>query len=154
LYSVADGGTTVVPTVLVIEDNSVVRAFIRVKLETIGWKVFEAENATSALTLFRLLRPHLVTLDLIMPVNDGLDAMHLARLIKGEASEVALLVVSAVGSKLVHWYEGITSSQVTKGFMRKHDVELFDKSPEDPTLKNLFSRTDVLFHEVSAQKSD
>lgn len=143
-----------VPTVLVIEDNSVVRAFIRVKLETIGWKVFEAENATSALTLFRLLRPHLVTLDLIMPVNDGLDAMHLARLIKGEAPEVALLVVSAVGSKLVHWYEGITSSQVTKGFMRKHDVELFDKSPEDPTLKNLFSRTDVLFHEVSAQKSD
>jgi len=151
---VADGGTTVVPTVLVIEDNSVVRAFIRVKLETIGWKVFEAENATSALTLFRLLRPHLVTLDLIMPVNDGLDAMHLARLIKGEAPEVALLVVSAVGSKLVHWYEGITSSQVTKDFMRKHDVELFDKSPEGPTLKNLFSRTDVLFHEVSAQKSD
>ena len=150
----ADGGTTVLPTVLVVEDNSVVREFIRIKLETIGWKVLEAENATSALRLFRQLRPHLVTLDLIMPVTDGLDAMHLARLIKEEAPEVALLVVSAVGSKLVHWYEGITSSQVIKDFMRKHDLELFDKSPEDPTLKNLFSRTDVLFHELSAQKSD
>ena len=142
------------PTALVVEDNSEIREFIRETLETSGWKVTEAENAGVALKQFRQQRPHLVTLDLIMPVNDGLDAMHLARLIKGEAPEVALLVVSAVGSKLVHWYEGITSSQVTKGFMRKHDVELFDKSPEDPTLKNLFSRTDVLFHEVSAQKSD
>jgi CheY-like chemotaxis protein len=151
---VADGDTTVLPTALVIEDNSVVREFIRVKLETSGWKALQAENATQGLRLFREVRPHLVTLDLIMPVNDGLDAMHLARLIKEEGPEVALLVVSAVGSKLVHWYTGITSSQVTNDFMIKHHLELFDKAPEDPTLKNLFSRTDVIFHELSAQKSN
>jgi CheY-like chemotaxis protein len=127
------------PTALVVEDDSVVREFIRLKLETRGWKVREAENASAALELFRQQRPHMVTLDLIMPINDGFDAMHLARLINDKAPEVALLVVSAVGSK-----------QDIKDFMRKHDLEVFDKSPADPSLKKLFSRTEVLFHELTA----
>jgi CheY-like chemotaxis protein len=127
------------PTALVIEDNSVVREFIRLKLETSGWNVREAENASSALRLFRQQRPQLVTLDLIMPINDGFDAMHLARFINDEAPEVALLVVSSVGSK-----------QDIKDFMRKHDLELFLKSPDDPSLKSLFSRTNDLFRELSA----
>ena len=127
------------PTALVVEDNSVVREFIRLKLETSGWRVREAQDSASALKLFRQQRPQLVTLDLIMPINEGFDAMHLARLINDEAPEVALLVVSAVGSR-----------QDIKDFMRKHDLEVFEKSPDDPSLRNLFSRTDVLFHELSA----
>jgi DNA-binding response OmpR family regulator len=126
------------PTALVIEDNSVVREFIRLKLETSGWKVREAGNATAALNLFRQMRPNLVTLDLVMPNNDGFDGLHLARLISDEAPEVALLVVSGFGSK-----------PEVKDFMDQHEVELFDKSPDDPALKNLFSRTDLLFHELT-----
>jgi DNA-binding response OmpR family regulator len=87
------------PTALVVEVNSEIREFIRETLETSGWKVGEAENAGGALKQFRLYRPHLVTLDLIMPINDGFDSLHLARLINDEAPEVALLVVSAVASK-------------------------------------------------------
>jgi len=101
------------------------------------------ELSPHTLTLFRQLRPHLVTLDLMMPINDGFDTMHLARLIKDEAPEVALLVVSAVGHK-----------QDIRDFMRKHELELFDKSPDDPTFKNLFLRTAVLFHELSVQVLD
>jgi len=126
------------PRALVVEDNSEIREFIRETLETSGWNVSEAENARAALNQFRLQRPHLVTLDLIMPINDGLDSLHLARLINDEAPEVALLVVSAVASK-----QDITD------FMHKHGFELFDKS--DPNLKNLFARIDVLFHELSSQ---
>ena len=129
------------PTALVVEDNSVVREFIRLKLETSGWRVREAQDSASALKLFRQQRPQLVTLDLIMPINEGFDAMHLARLINDEAPEVALLVVSAVGSR-----------QDIKDFMRKHDLEVFEKSPDDPSLRNLFSRTDVLFQELSTQQ--
>jgi CheY-like chemotaxis protein len=95
----AHGVMTMIPTALVVEDDSVAREFIRLKLETSGWNVCEAQNATAALSLFRHQRPQLVTLDLIMPINDGFDAMHLARIINQEAPEVALLVVSAVGSK-------------------------------------------------------
>ena len=126
------------PTALVVEDNSEIREFIRETLETSGWKVGEAENAGAALKQFRQQRPHLVTLDLIMPINDGFDSLHLARLINDEAPEVALLVVSAVASK-----------QDIADFMDKHGFELFDKS--DPYLKNLFARIDVLFHELNLQ---
>ena len=126
------------PTALVVEDNSVVREFIRLKLETSGWKVREAEDAASGLNLFRQTRPHLVTLDLVMPNNDGFDGLHLARLISDEAPEVALLVVSGFGSQ-----------PDVKDFMEKHDLELFNKSPDDPTFKNLFSRTDVLFQDLT-----
>ena len=118
------------PSALVVEDNSEIREFIRETLETNGWKVREAENASVALKQFRQQRPHLVTLDLIMPINDGFDSLHLARLINDEAPEVALLVVSAVASK-----QDITD------FMDKHAFELFDKS--DPNLKTLFARIDV-----------
>jgi len=142
----------VFPTVLIVEDNSVIREFIRLNLETNGWKVREAENVSLALGLFRQLQPQLVTLDLIMPFYDGLDAMQFARLIKEEAPEVALLVVSAVGSKLVHWWGSITSSEVTRAFLRKHDFEVFDKSPDDPTLKKLFSRTDALMRQLSGPR--
>jgi CheY-like chemotaxis protein len=134
----ADGVMTMIPTALVIEDDSVAREFIRLTLETSGWNVCEAQNATAALSLFRHQRPQLVTLDLIMPINDGFDAMHLARIINQEAPEVALLVVSAVGSK-----------PDIKDFMHEHDIELFEKSPDDPSMKHLFSRTDLLFYELT-----
>ena len=126
------------PKALVVEDNFEIREFIRETLESSGWKVSEAENASAALKQFRQQRPHLVTLDLIMPINEGFDSLHLARLIKDEAPEVVLLVVSAVASK-----QDITD------FMDKHGFELFDKS--DPDLKNLFARIDVLFQGLSSR---
>ena len=126
------------PRALVVEDNPEIREFIRETLQTSGWQVSEAENAGAALKQFRRQRPHLVTLDLIMPINDGFDSLHLARLIKAEAPEVVLLVVSAIASK-----QDITD------FMHKHGIELIDKS--DPHLKNLFTRIDVSFHELSSQ---
>ena len=128
-------------TALVVEDNFEIREFIRETLETSGWQVTEAENAGVALKQFRQQRPHLVTLDLIMPINDGFDSLHLARLIKDEAPEVAVLVVSAVASK-----------QDIADFMDKHGFELFEKA--DPYLKNLFARIDVLFHELSSRNLD
>ena len=126
------------PRALVVEDNSEIREFIRETLETSGWKVSEAGNAGDALKQFQQQRPHLVTLDLIMPINDGFDSLQLARLINDEAPEVALLVVSAVASK-----------QDIADFAHKHGFELFDKS--DPYLKNLFARIAVLLHELRSQ---
>jgi len=126
------------PRALVVEDNPEIREFIRETLETRGWQVSEAENAGVALRQFRQQRPQLVTLDLIMPINDGFDSLHLARLINDEAPKVVVLVVSAVGSQ-----------QDIADFMHKHGIELFDKS--DPHLKDLFARIDVFFHEISSQ---
>jgi two-component system, chemotaxis family, chemotaxis protein CheY len=129
---------TVAPTALVIDDDIVIRQFIRFTLETAGWTVNEAENAAEGLKKVRELHPQLVTLDLIMPNNTGLDALHLARLINDEAPEITLLILSSAGS-----------NQDVKEFADKHELELFDKAVDTTTHGHFFSRIDNLFRELS-----
>lgn len=128
----------VAPTALVIDDDIVIRQFIRFTLETAGWKVNEAENAAEGLKKVRELHPQLVTLDLIMPNNTGLDALHLARLLNDEAPEITLLILSSAGS-----------NQDVKEFADKHELELFDKANSTTTQGHFFSRIDNLFRELS-----
>jgi two-component system chemotaxis response regulator CheY len=128
---------TTAPTALVVDDDIVIRQFIRFTLETGGWKVDEAENAADGLKKVRELHPQLVTLDLIMPNNTGLDALHLARMLNDEAPEITLLILSAAGS-----------NQDVKEFADKHELELFDKATVNTAFGNFFSRIENLFREL------
>lgn len=83
--------------VLIADDSIFIRDIIRHHLERFGYKVVaEAENGSQALTLFKTLRPDLVTLDVIMPQVDGIDALNAFRQIKKEDPKVPILIVSAV----------------------------------------------------------
>lgn len=83
--------------VLVADDSIFIRDIIRHHLERLGFQVVaEAANGAQALALFRTLRPDFVTLDVIMPQVDGIDAMATFRMIKSEAPDVPILIVSAV----------------------------------------------------------
>jgi two-component system, chemotaxis family, chemotaxis protein CheY len=83
--------------VLIIDDSPVARRIIRHHLEQIGCKVMgEAENATIGLRLFREHKPQLVTLDLIMPAVDGVDAAQAFRSMRKESPRTQILIVSAV----------------------------------------------------------
>jgi two-component system, chemotaxis family, chemotaxis protein CheY len=123
------------PTALVIDDNSVVRQILRLELERRGWKVAEASNAYEGLVTFRELGPQLVTLDLLMPINDGVDSVHLARMIREEDPASILFVVSSFADR--------NDLQV---FFSNQQVELFAKSSADgPIFDELFERVDQLF---------
>jgi two-component system chemotaxis response regulator CheY len=83
--------------VLVADDSLFIRDLIRHHLERLGFKVVgEAANGAQAVALFKTLRPDFVTLDIIMPQVDGIDALAAFRGIKGEDPEVPILIVSAV----------------------------------------------------------
>jgi len=83
--------------VLVADDSIFIRDIIRHHLERLGFQVVgEATNGAQAITLFRTLKPDFVTLDVIMPQVDGIDAMAAFRMIKSEAPGVPILIVSAV----------------------------------------------------------
>jgi DNA-binding NarL/FixJ family response regulator len=62
--------------ILLVDDSQVVRAGIRSTIEqNTDWTVCgEAENGKIAITMVQTLEPHLVILDLSMPVMNGLDA--------------------------------------------------------------------------------
>ncbi|MBC8056437.1 MAG: diguanylate cyclase [Rhizobiales bacterium] len=58
-------------TVLVVDDDSAVRAHLAGLLDSAGHRVLEAHDAFWALDLFERHRPDLVLLDVVMPGQDG-----------------------------------------------------------------------------------
>lgn len=82
---------------LIVDDSPLARRVISHHLEQIGCKVIgAAENAALGVKLFREHKPKIVTLDLIMPAVEGIDAMAAFRLMRKEDPSAAILVVSAV----------------------------------------------------------
>lgn len=59
--------------ILVVEDDEQIRRFLRVALETEGWKVYEAETLAQGLVEAGTRKPELVILDLGLPDGDGAD---------------------------------------------------------------------------------
>jgi diguanylate cyclase (GGDEF)-like protein len=60
-----------IPTILVVDDSTAVRQFIRRALASAGYRVVEAADGYAALEACRADRPDLVLLDIDMPVLDG-----------------------------------------------------------------------------------
>ncbi|WP_455354132.1 response regulator [Streptomyces sp. SYSU K217416] len=58
--------------VLVVDDNKVIRQLIRVNLELEGFEVVTAADGAECLEIVHLVRPDVITLDVVMPRLDGL----------------------------------------------------------------------------------
>jgi CheY-like chemotaxis protein len=82
------------PTIMVVEDFEDNRFMMRRLLEMSGYHVLEAVNGEEAVEIARRERPHLILMDLSLPLLDGLAA---TRRIRQEASlrEVPIVAVSA-----------------------------------------------------------
>jgi DNA-binding NarL/FixJ family response regulator len=78
--------------ILIADDHELIRRGTRSLLESrFGTNVWEAENGKEAIEKARALRPHLVILDVSMPLLDGFSA---ASEIKKFAPETQILIVS------------------------------------------------------------
>jgi serine phosphatase RsbU (regulator of sigma subunit) len=83
------------PTVLIVDDDPLVRAtFVRI-LQRGGFQLREAEDGQQGLTEFRRERPDGVLLDLRMPGIDGLDVLST---MVTEAPETPVVVASGAGT--------------------------------------------------------
>jgi len=105
------------PVALIVDDNPVIREVLRLRMERLGWLVTEAADASSGLRAFRSCKPRLVTLDLIMPINDGVGAVELAKAITDESPRTTLVVLS-----------GFAGDQEVSNFFRKHRIALLSKN--------------------------
>ena len=82
---------------MIVDDALIMRMRIREVATLAGWTVVaEAANGNEAVRLFNELQPDLVTLDMVMPELDGLQALRAIRAAKPDASVV---MVSAVNQK-------------------------------------------------------
>ncbi len=82
-------------TVLLIDDDPVVRRLLTRSLEKAGWRIAEAEDADSGIKQFRKYRPEAVVVDLLMPNVNGFTAISMLR----EESSSPHTRIVAVSSK-------------------------------------------------------
>lgn len=64
------------PTVLVVDDDQQIRAWLRHLLEAKNYHVEEAGDGKAALAYCERAEPALIVLDLFMPNMDGLEVIH------------------------------------------------------------------------------
>ncbi len=91
---VAAGGEN---TALIVDDSRMSRMMMRGILEKAGLKVVaEAANGAEGLEAFKKYKPAVVTLDITMPVMDGLEALE--EILKVDA-EAKVIMVTAAGQQ-------------------------------------------------------
>lgn len=81
------------PTVLVVDDDAMIRELMDITLSQAGYGVVTAGSGQSALDLLKRVRVHLVLLDVHMPHMSGLDVLGAIRRM-GRAAPPVLMVTA------------------------------------------------------------
>jgi signal transduction histidine kinase/ActR/RegA family two-component response regulator len=84
--------------VLVVDDTPENRAFMIDLLHSLGFDTCEAENGLVALDIAASARPHLILMDNVMPVMNGLEATRQLRQGPPELATIPIVAVSASAS--------------------------------------------------------
>lgn len=84
-------------TVLIVDDSRTSRKILRNILEKACFEVVgEAANGEEGYLRFKELRPDIVTMDVTMPVMDGIESLSL---IKKEEPDAKVVMITAAGQK-------------------------------------------------------
>lgn len=103
-------------TVLLVDDSKMSRKVLRNLLEEAGYSILaEATNGAEAVEAYKKQKPDLVTLDITMPVMDGIEA--LKNLVAYDA-DVKVIMITAAGqqSKLIQALKIGAKKFITKPF--------------------------------------
>src|SRR4029078_10381754 len=112
---------------LVVDDALFMRKLIRGVAAEAGWEVVaEAGNGQEAVALYAEHRPDLVTMDLVMPVMGGLDALRKIRELDPRAQ---VIVVTALDQKqaLMDSIRDGARDFIVKPFERERVLNLLHK---------------------------
>jgi CheY-like chemotaxis protein len=83
--------------VLIVEDYEDTREFMKILLESYGYKVIEAADGIEAIDRVKQYHPDLILMDISLPVVDGLTATRAIREFDVDAKRVPIIAVTAFG---------------------------------------------------------
>ena len=84
--------------ILLIDDEDDILEFVKYNLERDGYEVFTAANGAEGLNAALRVKPHLILLDMMMPVLDGIETCKAIRN-SPALKNVMVVFLSAVGSE-------------------------------------------------------
>lgn len=113
--------------VLIVDDTEFMRITLKSILEKNGFEVVgEAENGIEGIEKYRELNPDIVTMDITMPIMDGINSL---REIKDIDPNANIIMVSSVGQEAVI-REAVTAganSFVLKPFNEQKVIQILTK---------------------------
>lgn len=114
--------------ILVVDDRAESRLLLRHVLEPMGFEVREAENGAECIEVWKTWHPHLIWMDMRMPVMNGYDA---TRYIKSHLQGQATVVIALTAS-VFEEHRSIILSAGCDDFVRKpcREEVIFQKIAE------------------------
>ena len=87
------------PKVLIVDDTAFMRKLLKNILFGAGYDIAgEAENGKQAVELYKELNPDVVTMDIVMPEMNGIDAL---KQIKSMDKEAKVVMCTAIGQEKI-----------------------------------------------------
>ncbi len=122
--------------ILVVEDLKENRLLMVKLLEPLGFQVREAVNGTEAITLWSTWEPHLIWMDMRMPVMDGYEATRqIKATLKGQATVIIALTANAFEEEREKVLSAGCDDFVRKPF---RESVLFDKMAQHLGVRYLY----------------
>ena len=114
--------------VLVADDHEANRQILVTMLEAIGFRVHAVGNGRDALDLLDAYKPHLVMMDMVMPVMDGFAAIAAIRKTpKGKAVPIIAVTASVLDEDRDRVFSAGADAMLRKPFRESELIELLSK---------------------------
>jgi two-component system chemotaxis response regulator CheY len=114
-------------TVLIVDDAIFMRSSLKQILKNTDYEVVgEAENGEKAIEQYRKLSPDIVTMDITMPIMNGVEAVKGIMSIDKEAS---IIMISAMGQQgmILETINAGAKNFIVKPFNKEKVMQVFDE---------------------------
>ncbi len=138
--------------ILVVDDRWENRRVLSQLLSSIGFQVREAANGQEAIEVWQSWEPHLIWMDMRMPVMDGYEATKRIKATpKGQATAIIALTASAFEEE-----RNIVLAAGCDDFVRKpfREAVIFDKIAEKLGVKYIYEQKDEREQQINSQPAE
>jgi signal transduction histidine kinase/FixJ family two-component response regulator len=135
--------------ILVVDDCLENRQLLIKLLEPIGFQIEEAANGSEAIEIWSNWEPHLIWMDMRMPVINGYEAtQHIKSHIKGQSTVIIALTASSLDQERAIFLSAGCDDFVCKPF--REDI-IFDKMAQHLGVRYIYQTKDLVtnFEELS-----
>ena len=113
--------------ILIVDDSRTSRKMLRNILESNGHEIIdEAVNGQEGVQKFQALKPDVVTLDITMPVVDGVEALKMIKALDPE-SKVVMVIAAGQKNKMIECIKAGANEFLTKPFEQQEIVDVINK---------------------------
>lgn len=146
--------------VLVVDDNKVIREVVMECFDKSSFNIVaEASDGMEALKLYRKFRPHIVTMDMSMPLYNGVYAI---KMILDEDPDARIIIISSMDDDIMEGLRAGAVECVHKPINKSKFVEAIERAirgfdinnPEKRTPRFIAGTTNHLENEESSEEME